>query len=65
MTTQAHQSLVVEDDRFLRRARAASLRHRGWLVRIAVDGEDAFAITRMETVDRILRQMLMPKLHGA
>jgi DNA-binding response OmpR family regulator len=65
MTTQAHQSLVVEDDRFLRRARAASLRHRGWPVLIAVDGEEAFTLTRTETVDRMLRQMLMPKRHRA
>jgi DNA-binding response OmpR family regulator len=65
MTTQANQILVVEDRRFLRRARGVSLRHRGWPGRIAVDGEEAFAITRMETADRILRQMLMPKLHGA
>jgi DNA-binding response OmpR family regulator len=65
MTTLANQILVGEADRFLRRACAASLRHRGWPVLTAVDGEEAFAITRTETVDRILRRMLMPKLHGA
>ena len=39
MTTLADQILVGEDDRFLRRACAASLRHRGWPVLTAVDGD--------------------------
>jgi DNA-binding response OmpR family regulator len=65
MTTQANQILVVEDDRFLRRARAASLRHCSWPALIAVGREKAVAITRKETVDRMLRRRLMPKLHGA
>jgi CheY-like chemotaxis protein len=64
MTMQAKQILAVEDDRFLHRACAASLRQRGWTVLTAVDGEEALAMTRRETVDLILLDMLMPKLHG-
>jgi CheY-like chemotaxis protein len=64
MTTQAKQILVVEDDRFLRRACAASLRQRGWTVLTAADGEEALAMTRTEAIDLILLDMLMPKVHG-
>jgi hypothetical protein len=38
MMMQAKQSLVVEDERFLHRACAASFHHRGWTVLAAVDG---------------------------
>jgi DNA-binding response OmpR family regulator len=64
MTTRAKQLLVVEDDRLLRRACAASLRQRGWTVLTAAGAEEDLAMTRTETVDLILREMLMPKLHG-
>jgi CheY-like chemotaxis protein len=49
MTMQAKQILVVEDDRFLHRACAASPHQRGWTVLTAVDGEEALAMTRRET----------------
>jgi CheY-like chemotaxis protein len=55
MTIQAKQIFVVEDDRFPRCA---------WKVLTAADGEEALAMTRTETVDLILLDMLMPKLHG-
>jgi DNA-binding response OmpR family regulator len=64
MKTPAKQILVVEDDRFLRRAWAASLRQRGWMVLTAGDGEEAFAMPQTETVDLIRLDRLMPKLHG-
>jgi DNA-binding response OmpR family regulator len=51
MKTPAKQILAVEDDRFLRRAWAASLRQRGWMVLTAEDGEEAFAMTQTETFD--------------
>jgi ActR/RegA family two-component response regulator len=51
MTMQAKQMLVVEDDRFLHHACAASLRQRGWTVLAAVDGEETLAMPRRETVD--------------
>jgi two-component system, OmpR family, alkaline phosphatase synthesis response regulator PhoP len=56
--------LVVEDDRFLRRACEVSLRQRGFVVRSAVDGEVGLRLAREETPDLILLDLLMPKLSG-
>jgi CheY-like chemotaxis protein len=64
MKTLTKQILLVEDDRFLRRACAAGLRQRGWTVLTAVDGEEALRIIRSERIDLVLLDMLMPKLHG-
>jgi DNA-binding response OmpR family regulator len=64
MKTLTKQILLVEDDRFLRRACAAGLRQRGWTVLTAVDGEEALRMVRSERVDLVLLDMLMPKLHG-
>jgi DNA-binding response OmpR family regulator len=64
MKTLTKQILLVEDDRFLRRACAAGLRQRGWTVLTAVDGEEALRIVQSERVDLVLLDMLMPKLHG-
>lgn len=58
------QILLVEDDRFLRRACAAGLRQRGWTVLTAVDGEEALRMIQSERIDLVLLDMLMPKLHG-
>ena len=56
--------LVVEDDRFLRRACEASLRERGFEVIIAEDGEDGLRLARAAPPDLILLDLLMPKLCG-
>lgn len=64
MKTLTKQILLVEDDRFLRRACAAGLRQRGWTVLTAVDGEEALRIVQSERIDLVLLDMLMPKLHG-
>jgi CheY-like chemotaxis protein len=64
MKTLTKQILLVEDDRFLRRACAAGLRQRGWTVLTAVDGEEALRMIRSERIDLVLLDMLMPKLHG-
>ena len=57
--------LVVEDDRFLRRACEAGLRERGFEVIIAKDGEDGLRLARAAPpVDLILLDLLMPKLSG-
>jgi DNA-binding response OmpR family regulator len=56
--------LVVEDDRFLRRACEASLRERGFAVIIAEDGEDGLRLARAAPPDLILLDLLMPKLCG-
>jgi len=56
--------LLVEDDRFLRRACEASLRQRGFSVTVAVDGEEALDKVRQAPPDLILLDLLMPKLTG-
>lgn len=57
--------LVVEDDRFLRRACEVSLRQRGFDVTTAVDGEEGLRLAGIEPLpDVILLDLLMPKLPG-
>ncbi|HEY7649614.1 MAG TPA: response regulator [Methylomirabilota bacterium] len=62
MTTK--RILLVEDDRFLRRACEASLRQRGFTVIAAADGEEGLRQAGAERPDLILLDLLMPKLAG-
>lgn len=64
MTTRDGKVLIVEDDRFLRRACEASLRRRGFDVITAADGEEALRLVRAEPPALLLLDMLMPKLSG-
>jgi DNA-binding response OmpR family regulator len=64
MSTDGKRILLVEDDRFLRRACEASLRQRGFTVIAAIDGEEGLRLARSETPDLILLDLLMPKLPG-
>ena len=56
--------LVVEDDRFLRRACEASLERRGLTVLSANNGEEGLRLARAENPDLILLDLLMPKMSG-
>jgi len=56
--------LLVEDDRFLRRACETKLKQRGFDVRVAADGEEALVRVRERIPDLILLDLLMPKLDG-
>lgn len=56
--------LLIEDDRFLRRACEASLKKRGFAVLTASDGEEGLEQARTGAPDLILLDMLMPKLSG-
>ncbi len=60
----AGRILLVEDDRFLRRACEVSLRQRGFVVTTAADGEEALRKVRAEPPDLILLDLLMPKMTG-
>jgi len=64
MTTKEKRILLVEDDRFLRRACEGSMRQRGFTVLTATDGEEGLRLARAEAPDLILLDMLMPKLSG-
>ena len=60
----AGRILLVEDDRFLRRACEVSLRQRGFVVTTAADGEEALRKVRAEPPDLILLDLLMPRMTG-
>jgi CheY-like chemotaxis protein len=56
--------LLIEDDKFLRRACEVSLKKRGFTVLTAIDGEDGLQQARAGIPNLILLDMLMPKLSG-
>jgi CheY-like chemotaxis protein len=56
--------LLVEDDRFLRRACEIGLRAKGHVVVTAIDGEEGLRLARSDQFDLILLDMMMPKLGG-
>jgi len=64
METTRKTILLVEDDRFLRRACEVSLRQRGFTVLTAADGEEALCAIRAELPALILLDLLLPKLTG-
>jgi CheY-like chemotaxis protein len=63
MTAQP-RVLIIEDDRFLRRACEASLRQQGFEVSTAVDGEAGLTAVQQDLPDVVLLDLLMPKLTG-
>ena len=56
--------LLVEDDRFLRRAAEATLRQSGFTVVAAADGEEALRQASASRPDIVLLDLIMPKLQG-
>lgn len=56
--------LLIEDDRFLRRACETALRRRGHEVVVAVDGEEGLRLAREARPELVLLDMLMPKMSG-
>jgi DNA-binding response OmpR family regulator len=64
VTETKKRVLLVEDDRFLRRACEASLQQRGFEVRTATDGEEGLSLALSERFDVVLLDFLMPKKPG-
>ena len=64
MSDSGAKVLLVEDDRFLRKAADATLRQAGFRVVLAIDGEEALRQARAEHPDIILLDVIMPKLQG-
>ena len=64
MSDQPRRILLVEDDRFLRKAAEATLKQQGYTVITAADGEEALRVARSEPLDLILLDLIMPKLNG-
>src|SRR5258706_4843658 len=63
--TAGGRVLLVEDDKFLRRACEASLRQRGFDVATATDGEEGLRLAReAPPPDIVLLDLLMPKMSG-
>jgi CheY-like chemotaxis protein len=63
--TQVRRVLLVEDDKFLRRACEASLRQRGFEVIAATEGDEGLRLARtVPYPDVVLLDLLMPKLPG-
>jgi CheY-like chemotaxis protein len=56
--------LLIEDDRFLRKAAEVRLRRSGYEVITAADGEEALAAVHTAAPDLILLDLIMPKLQG-
>jgi CheY-like chemotaxis protein len=56
--------LIVDDDRFLRRACEASLKQLGLHVRTAADGVEALEAVSHKRPDLILLDLVMPRMQG-
>ena len=61
---QPRRILLVEDDRFLRKAAETTLKQQGYAVITAADGEEALRVARSAPPDLILLDVIMPKLNG-
>lgn len=64
MTTHARKLLLVEDDRFLRRAAELALVQAGYSVVTAADGVAGLELARKERPDLVLLDLLMPRMSG-
>lgn len=63
MADKTQTVLLVEDDRFLRKAAESTLRQSGFTVLTAADGEEALRQAKA-LPDLILLDLIMPKLQG-
>jgi CheY-like chemotaxis protein len=64
VSDQPRRILLVEDDRFLRKAVETTLKQQGYTVITAADGEEALRVARSAPLDLILLDLIMPNLNG-
>ena len=64
VTSGRSRILLIEDNRFLRRACEIGLTARGFSVTSAVDGEDGLQRALAQRPDLILLDLMMPKMSG-
>ena len=62
--TDQKRILLVEDDRFLRKAAEVRLRRAGYTVITAADGEEAIATAKSTRPDLVLLDLIMPRMQG-
>jgi CheY-like chemotaxis protein len=62
--TTPKRILLVEDDRFLRKAAEVRLRRAGYTVITAADGEEAIATASATRPDLVLLDLIMPRMQG-
>ena len=62
--THAHRVLLVEDDRYLRKAAEVVLQRAGLTVTTAADGIEALRAVNQERPDLVLLDMIMPRMQG-
>ena len=60
----AMRVLFVEDSESLRRSVRRALRHAGFAVDTAADGEEGFALAEMNDYDALVLDVMLPKLDG-
>lgn len=64
MAQPGKKVLIAEDDAFLREIYVDTLNRGGFVVEVAVDGDDAFAKIKQGGYDLILLDIIMPKQDG-
>jgi CheY-like chemotaxis protein len=64
MNAGQYTILLVEDDRFLRRATEATLKKNGFVTVTASDGEEGLQKASTSQPDLILLDLIMPKMDG-
>ena len=62
--SESKRILLVEDDRFLRKAAEVRLRRAGYTVVTAADGEEAIATATAMRPDLVLLDLIMPRMQG-
>ncbi|MEK7164683.1 MAG: response regulator [Patescibacteria group bacterium] len=64
MANNPKKILLVEDEESLRTVMVAALTQRGFLVEVAVDGQEALIAIRAQAADLILLDIVLPKMSG-